>query len=79
MNSPAIFPVYKISPLETVRPYAKNARTHTTIIAAEMTGRACHAIEISPTYVDTAILRWQNFTGQQATHINGTPFGAAHG
>jgi DNA modification methylase len=39
----------------------------TTIIAAEMTGRVCHAIEISPQYVDVAIQRWQNFTGQQAT------------
>lgn len=39
----------------------------TTIIAAEMTGRACHALEISPAYVDCAIMRWQNFTGQQAT------------
>ena len=39
----------------------------TTIIAAEMTGRACHAIEISPAYCDTTILRWQNFTGQSAT------------
>jgi DNA modification methylase len=32
-----------------------------------MTGRACHAIEISPTYVDVAVLRWQAFTGQTAT------------
>ena len=39
----------------------------TTIIAAEMTGRACHAIELSPAYVDVAVLRWQAFTGQQAT------------
>ena len=39
----------------------------TTIIAAEMTGRSCHAIEISPAYVDVAVLRWQNFTGQSAT------------
>ena len=39
----------------------------TTIIAAEMTGRACYAIEISPAYCDTTILRWQNFTGQTAT------------
>ena len=36
-------------------------------ILAEMTGRVCHAIEISPTYCDTAIIRWQNFTGQTAT------------
>jgi DNA modification methylase len=40
----------------------------TTIIAAEMTGRTCHAIELSPAYVDVAVLRWQSFTGQTATH-----------
>jgi DNA modification methylase len=39
----------------------------TTIIAAEMTGRACVAIEISPQYCDVALLRWQAFTGQSAT------------
>jgi DNA modification methylase len=38
----------------------------TTIIAAEMTGRACHAIEINPAYADVCIERWQNFTGQKA-------------
>jgi DNA modification methylase len=39
----------------------------TTIIAAEMTGRACHAIELNAAYVDVAIKRWQEFTGQAAT------------
>lgn len=39
----------------------------TTIIAAEMTGRCCHAIELNPAYIDVAIERWQNFTGQEAT------------
>jgi DNA modification methylase len=39
----------------------------TTIIAAEMTSRACHAIEISPAYIDVAVKRWQDFTGQPAT------------
>jgi len=48
----------------------------TTIIAAEMTGRACHAIEISPQYCDVAVLRWQAFTGQTATNAEGVPFGA---
>jgi DNA modification methylase len=38
----------------------------TTLIAAEMSGRACHAVELSPAYVDVAVLRWQAFTGQQA-------------
>ena len=39
----------------------------TTIIAAEMTGRSCHAVELNPAYVDVAIKRWQDFTGQTAT------------
>ncbi len=38
----------------------------TTIIAAEITGRACHAIEINPAYVDVAVTRWQAFTGEEA-------------
>jgi DNA modification methylase len=39
----------------------------TTIIAAEITGRACHAIELNPAYVDVAVKRWQAFTGEKAT------------
>jgi len=39
----------------------------TTIIAAEQTGRACYAIELNPVYVDVAVARWQDFTGQTAT------------
>ena len=39
----------------------------TTIIAAETTGRVCYAVELDPTYVDVAVLRWQAFTGQTAT------------
>ena len=31
-----------------------------------MTGRACHALELSPAYVDVAIQRWQAFTGEKA-------------
>ena len=38
----------------------------TTLIAAENTGRVCHAIELAPAYVDVAILRWQAFTGDTA-------------
>ena len=37
-----------------------------TIIAAETTGRACHAMELDPAYVDVAVLRWQAFTGETA-------------
>lgn len=39
----------------------------TTIIAGEMTGRSVYAIELNPAYVDVAVKRWQDFTGQQAT------------
>jgi DNA modification methylase len=38
----------------------------TTVIAAEMTGRACHAIELNPAYVDVAVRRWEAFTGRAA-------------
>jgi DNA modification methylase len=38
----------------------------TTLIAAEMSGRSCQAVELSPAYVDVALLRWQAFTGQEA-------------
>ena len=48
----------------------------TTLIAAEMTGRVCHAIELSPQYCDVAVLRWQQFTGQIAIYATtGEPFG----
>ena len=38
----------------------------TTIIAAEMTGRSCYAVELNPAYVDVAVRRWQEFTGKDA-------------
>ena len=38
----------------------------TTIIACEMTGRSCLAIELDPAYVDVAVQRWQAFTGDEA-------------
>jgi DNA modification methylase len=41
----------------------------TTIIAAEMNGRRCHAIELDPSYVDVSIQRWQSFTGLKAALV----------
>ncbi len=38
----------------------------TALIAAEMTGRVCCAIELSPVFVDTAVTRWERFTGKKA-------------
>lgn len=47
----------------------------TTIIAAETTGRCCHAMEIHPPYVDMAVRRWMDFTGESATlEENGDAF-----
>ena len=38
----------------------------TTIIAAEREQRRCYAMEIAPEYVDLAVKRWEDFTGQKA-------------
>ncbi|MCP3393389.1 site-specific DNA-methyltransferase [Bradyrhizobium sp. CCGB12] len=47
----------------------------TTIVAAELTGRTCYAIELSPAYVDVAVQRWQSFTGELARNeATGEPF-----
>ena len=47
----------------------------TTVIAAERTGRICHGMELDPIYVDTAVRRWQEFTGKTAVHAaNGKSF-----
>lgn len=49
----------------------------TTIIAGEITGRSCHAIELLPQYVDVAVERWQAFTGENAKlESNGRTFAA---
>ena len=40
----------------------------TSLIAAEMTGRICCGLEISPAYVDVILRRWQAFTGRTAIH-----------
>ena len=40
----------------------------TTLLAAERVGRVCHGMEIDPAYADTAIQRWQAWTGDAAIH-----------
>ena len=37
-----------------------------TLIAAERTGRACHAVEIEPRYCDIVVTRWEALTGSEA-------------
>jgi DNA modification methylase len=47
----------------------------TAIIAAEKTGRHARLMELDPRYCDVIITRWQDFTGQRATHaVTGEPF-----
>lgn len=38
----------------------------TTLIAAEMTGRICLAVELNPAYCDVIVLRWEKLTGKPA-------------
>lgn len=40
------------------------------LIAAEMTDRVCYAMEIEPVFVDVAVRRWEEFTGQKAQLIS---------
>ena len=42
----------------------------TTLIAAELLGRRCYAMEVEPTYVQVTIERWQTFTGRRAVRID---------
>lgn len=42
----------------------------TTIIAAHKTGRHAYGMELDPLYVDTAVRRWQEFTGERAIHAD---------
>ena len=67
-----------MKPVETVRRpiewhtapggliYEPFSGSGTAIIAAEMTGRICSAMELSPAFVDCAVQRWENFTGRKA-------------
>ena len=41
-----------------------------TLIAAERVGRICRGVEIEPRYVDVAIRRWQNYTGDDAIQVS---------
>jgi DNA modification methylase len=47
--------------------YEPFAGSGTAIIAAEMTGRSCYALELAPTFVDVALARWEAFTGNKAS------------
>lgn len=41
----------------------------TTLIAAEQLDRNCYGMEISPTYCDVIVTRWENLTGKKAVRV----------
>ena len=46
------------------------AGSGTTILAAERTGRRARALEIDPGYVDVALRRWTDITGETPIHAD---------
>jgi DNA modification methylase len=83
-DHPAVFPVDLVSEMLTAFSdpddvvYEPFCGSGTQLISAQKNGRTCLALEIAPQYVDVAVRRWQQFTGQTATHAaTGEPFPAA--
>ena len=77
----AAFPVEV--PLRNIRLYTAEGEhvtepflgSGTTLIAAEQLGRVCYGIEIEPRYVDVAVRRWAQMTGQvPVLESDGTQF-----
>lgn len=72
-DHPAVFPVALCDHI--YESYAKAgdwmyepfSGSGTSIIACEEFGMCCAAMELAPAYVDVAVKRWQDFTGEQAT------------
>ena len=56
--------IWHTAPGEAI--YEPFAGSGTAIIAAEMTGRRCYALELSPAFCDVIVTRWENFTGLKA-------------
>jgi DNA modification methylase len=42
----------------------------TTLIACEQLGRRCCGMELSPTYCDVIVKRWEEFTGKKAERVS---------
>jgi DNA modification methylase len=55
---------YHTKPAELI--YEPFCGSGTALIAAEMSGRTCYAIEQSAQFVDVAVARWERFTGKTA-------------
>lgn len=63
---------------DKVNVYDSFGGSGSTLISCEKNHRNCSMMELDPKYCDVIITRWQNFTGQKATHEEtGLPFGSA--
>ena len=78
---PAVFPVALAEEIITAFSddgnilYEPFSGSGSQILAAEKNNLSCYAIEVAPQYVDVSVIRWQNFTGQQAIlESTGDPF-----
>ena len=73
-DHPARFPValcdhiYRSFANPNERIYEPFCGSGTAIIACERFGASCYGMELAPDYVDVAVRRWQDFTGQKAVH-----------
>jgi DNA modification methylase len=47
------------------------AGSGSTLIAAEQTGRRAYLVELDPLYCDVVVARWEAFSGQTATRVDG--------
>lgn len=56
---------YHTKPGEIV--YEPFGGSGTALIAAELTGRFCYALELAPAFCDVIVQRWEQVTGQTAT------------
>lgn len=67
----AVFPVQ--FPQHFIKHFSQNSvldlfgGTGSTMIACENMNRKCYTMELSPTYCDIIITRWEKFSGQKAT------------
>jgi DNA modification methylase len=49
--------------------YEPFAGSGTALIAVELTGRVCYALELEPAYCDVIVQRWEALTGQTAERV----------
>jgi DNA modification methylase len=53
--------------------YEPFAGSGTAIVAAELMGRVCYALELSPAFCDVIVQRWQELTGKTAQRVRADP------